>query len=143
LEARQPFRDLECCRIGLDGTVRYLSMSGAPIFDQDGRFMGYHGIGRNITERKRIEEELRARQDMLDLAQRAAHAAAFEWRVGAVDEHIRWSSEFEEMHGIAPGSYSGTYDSWKKLVEPADWPAVNAAIERPGHAGEVSAEYRV
>ena len=143
LAARQPFRDLECCRIGLDGSVRYLSMSGAPIFDQDGRFKGYHGIGRNITERKRIEEELRARQDMLDLAQRAARAAAFEWRGGAGDVHIRWSPEFEEMHGVAPGSYSGTYASWKQLIEPQDWPAVNAAIERAGHGGEVAAEYRV
>ena len=57
LAARQPFRDLECVRIGVDGTARYLSMSGAPIFDAQGRFKGYHGIGRNITERKRIEEE--------------------------------------------------------------------------------------
>ncbi|NNU42002.1 PAS domain-containing protein [Ramlibacter montanisoli] len=30
LAARQPFRNLECCRIGVDGVARYLSMTGAP-----------------------------------------------------------------------------------------------------------------
>ncbi|HKC44662.1 MAG TPA: PAS domain S-box protein [Burkholderiales bacterium] len=59
LAARQPFRDLEMRRVGEDGRTRYLSVSGAPIFDEQGRFKGYQGIGRNITERKRIEEELR------------------------------------------------------------------------------------
>jgi PAS domain S-box-containing protein len=58
LAARQPFRDLECRRVGPDGTVRYLSMSGAPIFDAQGRFRGYRGIGRNITARKLAEQAL-------------------------------------------------------------------------------------
>src|SRR5262249_16606700 len=58
LEARQPFRDLELRRVGPDGVVRYLSVSGAPIFDEHGRFKGYQGVGRDITERKRVEDEL-------------------------------------------------------------------------------------
>ena len=43
LAARKLFRDLECRRVGPDGTVRYLSMSGAPVFDAQGRFRGYQG----------------------------------------------------------------------------------------------------
>jgi PAS domain S-box-containing protein len=70
LAARQPFRDLECRRVGPDGTVRYLSMSGAPIFDEQGRFRGYQGIGRNITERKRAEEEVGRMERQLRQAQR-------------------------------------------------------------------------
>ncbi|HSI60054.1 MAG TPA: PAS domain-containing protein [Ideonella sp.] len=143
LAARQPFRDLECCRIGRDGTARYLSMSGAPIFDDQGRFKGYHGIGRNITERKRIEEELRARQVMLDLAQKAASAVAFEWRIGEGQEGTRWSADLEAMFGLAPGRCDGSYESWKQLVLPEDLPALNAAIKRANATGDVAAEYRV
>ena len=143
LAAREPFRDLECYRVGPDGAVRYLSMTGAPIFDAQGRFTGYHGIGRNITERKRIEEELRARQDMLDLAQKAAHAAAFEWRMGTGQGPARWSPDLEAMLGLAPGSYDGSFESWKKLVVLADWPAVDEAIGRPDENGDVAFEYRV
>jgi PAS domain S-box-containing protein len=145
LAARQPFRDLECCRIGRDGAVRYLSMTGEPLFDDQGRFKGYHGIGRNITERKRIEAELRARQDMLDLAQKAARAVAFEWRIGAGEgeEHTPWSPDFEALCGLAPGSHAHSFETWKKLVSPEDWPAVDAAIRRAGEAGDIAVEYRV
>ena len=59
LAARQPFRELECARVGVDGVLRYISMSGEPLFDEQGRFRGYHGTGRSITERKRAEEKLR------------------------------------------------------------------------------------
>ncbi len=70
LAARQPFRDFETCRVGPDGTVRYLSISGAPIFDEHGRFKGYQGIGRNITERHQAEEEFKRLEQQLRQAQR-------------------------------------------------------------------------
>ena len=144
LAARQPFRDFECRRVGPDGTVRYLSMSGAPIFDEQRRFSGYQGIGRNITERKRIEEELRARQEMLDLAQKSAQAIAFEWRIRAdgLDQN-RWSPELAAMYGVRPESYDGSFEQWKKLVHPEDWSAVKEAIKHAQRTGEVSSEYRV
>ncbi|OUM02845.1 PAS domain-containing protein [Variovorax sp. JS1663] len=143
LAARQPFRDLECCRVGTDGVTRYLSMSGTPMFDHTGGFIGYQGVGRNITERKRIEEELRARQEMLDMAQQAAHAAAFEWRTGEVGEDVRWSPDLEAMCGLVPGSYDGAYETWRKLFHPDDWPLVDAAIRHAGPSGEVAVEHRV
>jgi diguanylate cyclase (GGDEF)-like protein/PAS domain S-box-containing protein len=58
LAARQPFRDLEYRRVGQDGAVRYISVSGEPLFDGSGEFTGYRGIGRDISERKRAEERL-------------------------------------------------------------------------------------
>ncbi len=118
LAARQPFRDLEYRRVGSDGTVRYLSVSGAPIFDEQGRFKGYQGIGRDITERKRIEEELRSRQEMLELAQKSARAIAFEWKIGEGEGENRWSPDLEAMYGFAPGTYDGTFETWKKLRAP-------------------------
>jgi PAS domain S-box-containing protein len=144
LAARKPFRDLECRRVGPDGTVRYLSMSGAPLFDEHGRFKGYQGIGRNITERKRIEEELRSRQEMLELAQQAARAIAFEWRFAADGPgQYHWSPGLAAMHGVAPESHDGSLKQYKKLIHPEDWPRVKEAIQHAQRTGEVAAEYRV
>jgi PAS domain S-box-containing protein len=143
LDARQPFRDLEYCRLGQDGRPRYISVSGVPIFDEHGSFKGYQGIGRDISERKRIEEELRARQEMLDLAQKAARAVAFEWRIGAGEGENRSSPDLEAMYGLAPRSYDGTFETWSKLVFPEDWPAVQAAIKHAHESGDLDAEYRV
>ncbi len=143
LAARKPFRDFEYSRPAADGTMRYVSTSGTPIFDEKGEFRGYQGIARNITERKRAEQELRSRQEMLEVAQKAARAVAFAWRVDAGKAENRWSPDLEAMYGIPPGSYDGTYESWRKLVHPEDWPNVRAAIKAAQQTGDVDAEYRV
>ncbi len=57
-EARRPFKDWEYRYRGEDGDIRWYSVSGIPIFDSHGAFKGYRGIGRDITEKKRYEEEL-------------------------------------------------------------------------------------
>jgi PAS domain S-box-containing protein len=59
LDAHLPFRDFELARPTPDGGKRYVSVSGLPVFDSTGRFVGYRGVGRDITERKRAEEALR------------------------------------------------------------------------------------
>jgi PAS domain-containing protein len=60
LDAHLPFRDFELARPAADGGKRYVSVSGMPVFDERGRFTGYRGVGRHITERKLAEAERRA-----------------------------------------------------------------------------------
>ena len=59
LDAHLPFRDFELARPTADGGKRYMSVSGVPVFDGSGQFVGYRGVGRDITERKRAEDEHR------------------------------------------------------------------------------------
>ena len=59
LDAHLPFRDFELARPMPDGGKRYVSVSGLPMFDKTGCFIGYRGVGRHITERKQVEEALR------------------------------------------------------------------------------------
>jgi diguanylate cyclase (GGDEF)-like protein/PAS domain S-box-containing protein len=59
LEARKPFRDVELQPMKPDGTFVSESISGEPWFDGDGRFLGYRGVGKDITERVRRSDELR------------------------------------------------------------------------------------
>ncbi|HET7766102.1 MAG TPA: diguanylate cyclase, partial [Burkholderiales bacterium] len=68
LEAHQPFRDLQWQRIDEHGNMRVASISGTPIFDAQGRFRGYRGIGRDITESKRSEEVLRRFRASMDMS---------------------------------------------------------------------------
>jgi diguanylate cyclase (GGDEF)-like protein/PAS domain S-box-containing protein len=57
LESHQPFRDFEIVRRDSEGRVTYAALvSGQPIVDAQGTFCGYRGVGRAITERKRMEE---------------------------------------------------------------------------------------
>jgi diguanylate cyclase (GGDEF)-like protein/PAS domain S-box-containing protein len=58
LAARRPFRDLMVRRWMPDGTVEFHISSGDPIFDKDGAFRGYRGIGKNITDQVRTQERI-------------------------------------------------------------------------------------
>ena len=59
LEARLPFRDLRLGRAASDGSMRHFSISGEPVFDQNGRFRGYRGVGRDVTEETQAANLLR------------------------------------------------------------------------------------
>jgi PAS domain S-box-containing protein len=74
LDAHLAFRDFELGRPNADGSTRYVSVSGIPAFDQTGRFVGYRGVGRHITERKRAEEEHRAHLWFLESMDRVNRA---------------------------------------------------------------------
>ncbi|HEV2677486.1 MAG TPA: PAS domain-containing sensor histidine kinase [Aliidongia sp.] len=75
LEARRPFHDFRFERLGDDGTVHYVTVSGRPFFDAAGKFCGYRGSCRDIT----IQIQ----------AQRAAEAA-----IAAAEAANRAKSEF-------------------------------------------------
>ncbi len=126
-----------------DGAYRWVKSRGLCTRGADGRATRLAGSVTDIEERKRYEGALRGRQEMLDLAQQAAHAAAFEWLIGAGAAVNRCSPELERMHGLAPGTYDGTYETWRDLVHPPDLPALNAALERARRTGDFAAEYRV
>ncbi|MBW4645912.1 MAG: PAS domain S-box protein [Goleter apudmare HA4340-LM2] len=56
--AQIPFKCPENIKIHRDGHLVILETSGVPIFDAEGKFRGYRGTDRDITERKLAEESL-------------------------------------------------------------------------------------
>ncbi len=65
LVRHESFRDFEMLRLGEDGKKRWVSLSGEPVFDASGKFTGYRGVGKDITERKEAEEKLQRAHDEL------------------------------------------------------------------------------
>jgi diguanylate cyclase (GGDEF)-like protein/PAS domain S-box-containing protein len=51
--ARRPIRDIEASWIDRDGDQRTILVSGYPVHDARGAFIGYRGISRDVTERRR------------------------------------------------------------------------------------------
>lgn len=58
LDARQSFRDFEIARLDDAGVVRHFVIHGGPFFDPKRRFLGYRGVGREITARRLAERAL-------------------------------------------------------------------------------------
>jgi PAS domain S-box-containing protein len=124
-----------------DRTARWVRDSVRSTQLSDGRVV-LNGVVSDITERRVIESELRARQEMLDLAQRVARIVAFDLRL-APGRTERWPEELDVLHGLERGAFDCTLASWKKLMPPEDWATVKQAMKRAHETGDVAYEYRV
>ncbi len=58
LRRKSEFSDFESSWVAPDGETRVVSLSGKPLYDSDGKYQGFRGIGRDITDRKNIEYQL-------------------------------------------------------------------------------------
>jgi len=62
--AQRPFSNLENLNRHKDGSLVILESSGVPVLDKDGKFQGYRGIDRDISDRKKIEAQLQQAQKL-------------------------------------------------------------------------------
>jgi len=68
LDAHQPFRGFELSRLDSDGSARIFSISGDPVFDASGAFAGYRGVGTDISDKKRAEEQIQRHLAQIQIA---------------------------------------------------------------------------
>ncbi len=98
LDAHRPFREFELSRLGADGTERFISISGDPVFDAYGKFTGYRGVGTDVTARRRAEQALRESAEKL-----RQFADNVPTMTVAYDENLRCSfvnKRFAEYFGL-------------------------------------------
>ena len=72
-DSRRPFSGLINKNLHKDGHEIILETSGVPVYDIQGDYAGYRGFDRNVTDRQRAEEALRASQMHLSEAMELAH----------------------------------------------------------------------
>tara|TARA_B100000029_G_scaffold19785_3_gene19965 strand:+ start:8683 stop:11040 length:2358 start_codon:yes stop_codon:yes gene_type:complete len=66
LNARENFSNL-MVRVKIDGMPRWLELSGTPILGEKGEYLGYRGVGSDVTEQRKSSEKIAylARYDTL------------------------------------------------------------------------------
>ena len=75
LEARRPFRNFQYARRIAEGRIVHFRISGRPRFDADGVFLGYRGVGSEISAEIEAEEKRRAAEIRLARAIETVPAA--------------------------------------------------------------------
>ncbi len=68
LAAHLSFRDFAYSTTMPDGSIRYIQISGKPVYDAAGAFMGYRGTGRDVTDHERAQMALKQSEQRLLVA---------------------------------------------------------------------------
>jgi diguanylate cyclase (GGDEF)-like protein/PAS domain S-box-containing protein len=121
---------------------RWSLTTKVPLREPDGTIIGVVGISRDITERKRIERELREYVERFELAARATSDVIWDWDLNAGT--LWWGEGIEKLFQYRREDIDPTVESWTSRIDPAEVHAVEAAINEAvrGDASFWSADYR-
>jgi PAS domain S-box-containing protein len=112
------------------------------ILDASGKVVEFQAVGRDITERKQMEEELRESEERLRLALEAGRMGVWEW--DPRNNAVKWSKEHYTVMGLRPFSVEPDYYAWADRVHPDDLPVATETMSRAiAEKGEYRQEYRI
>jgi len=124
LRLRKPFRDFRYGLMNKHGTQIWVSISGQPVFDVHGDFMGYRGMAANITEIKQAEDalkeaelQIRDREERYALIMNGMKDAVWDWNI--IEDTLYTSTKFSDLLGYEPGALNITIDGWLERIHPA------------------------
>jgi PAS domain S-box-containing protein len=93
-------------------------------------------------ERLRAEELALRSEERLLFALDAASMGTFEWNL--VSNTVRWSPNLERVHGLPPGTFDGTFQSYEREIHPEDHDRVITTVTRAVEEGiPYEIEYRI
>jgi PAS domain S-box-containing protein len=99
-------------------------------------------VNNDISEQKRVERELRASEERLELAQAAAGIVTWDWYVD--EDRALYSAGYGELYGLSPGTDALSPAAWIARVHPEDRADVQAALSRAvDGVGSYEAEFRI
>jgi PAS domain S-box-containing protein len=114
--AKQPFRDFVYARTFADGRKRWFKSSAAPIFDGDGKFNGYRGLGADITVQVEAEQSARLAQGRLEDA--VIHVRQPFVLYDTADCVLALNQAFADLHrGTAGKNFAHKGASYRAIVE--------------------------
>ena len=109
------------------GEVKWFETFKTPVRDEHGRVIGTTGYSRDITARKRAEEELQRKQAMLAQTEALAHIGSWEWDVAT--DTVVWSDELFRIFRRDPALGAPSFAEHSSLYPPEDFRRLNEAVE--------------
>ncbi len=146
LKAHRPFRNFVQPRPLKDGSVVWLSISGKPVFEDDGIFVGYRGTATDVTEFLRSAEILRRQHIIAEQAEKTAGFGHWVWdEVNDVSLHS--SDGLARIRGMTVDEHQAalsTHGDIMAQVHPADRPHMEKAwSEKWKVKDQYMMEYRI
>lgn len=112
----------------LDGSTLWAIIEMTPILDAEGRCQGALGMVTDITDRKRIEDQLRSLSDRLSLAIKSGAIGIWDWDL--VEDVSVWDDRMCDLFGIPRSEFTGASQTWLQAMHPDDRAAALASTEQ-------------
>jgi PAS domain S-box-containing protein len=101
------------CRVVLrnykkDGSLFWNELSLSPVHDEEGRLINFIGVQSDVTDRKRIEEQLGRSEDRMRLAVRATGLGT--WDFNLLTGELGWDERCKAMFGLPSRRGGGLRD---------------------------------
>jgi PAS domain S-box-containing protein len=111
------------------------------VLSRQGEVLGFSKRLRDLTESKRVEEELGRSKEALDLANEAAGLGTWDHNLMTGELHL--DQRAKALLGFPPEA-PASYRAWTAAIHPDDLPAAEELLERALHERQpFSTEYRV
>ncbi|MEG3892861.1 PAS domain S-box protein [Microcoleus sp. Z1_A1] len=126
-----------------DGSRFPVSLSISTLKDVNQQIIGFLGIAKDISDRKRAEAELQTVSDRLALALKSGAIGC--WDFDLVQNTVFWDERMYELYGVTKQSHSPLpYDIWANRLHPEDRTATETLLQQAllGQA-EFDTEFRV
>ncbi|MDO8891717.1 MAG: CHASE domain-containing protein [Sulfurimicrobium sp.] len=117
-----------------------LAVSEVQQSDQTRLFVG---IVRDISQRKKIEEDLRRSEERFDLAMRGANDGL--WDLDMKTDRVYYSPRWKSMLGFSQDEISDSSEEWRKRIHPDDLDRVMGEVNAymAGNAEHFRSEHRL
>ncbi len=124
------------------GEMRWMQFVNRATFDRAGRLVEVQSVGRDITDQRRVADELLRSEAHMRLAMSAAPLGTWEWDL--VTDEVHWSDNLWRMFGLEPGQGKLDLETFREAIHPGDRFRVMRAIESVLGAGQgCCVEFRV
>ncbi len=116
-----------------DGTTVWTEVVVDPTFDSAGQFLGFQGVTRDISERKKAEDALRESERFLRQSEKIARTGG--WRANPFSDSLHWSQGVFDIIE-APNDYRPGLDEGLEFYTPPYRPILKEAIAKTIERGE-------
>ena len=128
--------------IAKDGIERAIDDSAAPIRELDGSIIGVILVFRDVSQEREAKIALADSEERLRLALDAGRLGSWVWDIPK--SSVTWSPALEKIHGLAPGSFEGTFETYQRDIHPEDRQRILDTIQQTVKSGhDHHLEYRI
>ncbi len=123
-----------------DGTTGWNFWTTRALFNEHGRLIEYQAVGRDITERKRAEEELARQRYYLERAQEIGSIGT--WDFDIRQNKLIWTDETYRIFGLAADAKLD-YETFLNCVHPEDRDHIDKQWKEALNGGLYETEFRI